>query len=115
MKNTQITLEFAIEFLEDLSDRFGNAGCNDYTLDYDDPVVRGFSQDIKSKVFYFSANQKVEGSYIDRNRLLIDLGDGAKEICRREDINLSGIHKSFCSNSQNHELTRKTIFKYRSV
>ena len=72
---------------------FENQKDSDYAiLDYDDPAIRGLSQDIKSTVFYFSANQKVRGSYIDRDRLLIDLGDGAEEICRREDISLSGIH-----------------------
>ena len=72
---------------------FENQKSSDYAiLDYDDPLIRELSNRIKSKVFYSSAEKKVRGSYINGDKLLIDLGDGAEEICRKKDINLSGEH-----------------------
>ena len=72
---------------------FKNQESSDYAiLNYDDPTVREFSGRVRSKVFYFSTKQKVKGSYVNRDSLLIDLGDGAEEICRKSDINLPGVH-----------------------
>ena len=66
--------------------------CDYAILNYDDPKVRELSDRIKSKIFYFSMNQKVKGSYIEDGRLFIDLGEGPIEICRKEDVYLSGNH-----------------------
>lgn len=72
---------------------FENQQDSDYAiLPYDDAVLRNLADKIKPRAFYFSIDQKVKGAYIDGDKLIIDLGDGAEEICERNDINLPGIH-----------------------
>ncbi|GAF88356.1 unnamed protein product, partial [marine sediment metagenome] len=61
-------------------------------LDYDDSAIRKLSESIKSRVFYFSVNQKVKGSYLSGEKLFVDFGNGAEEVCRKKDINLRGTH-----------------------
>lgn len=72
---------------------FENQESYDYAiLNYDDPVIRELSNRIKSKVFYFSMNQKVKGSYMEDDRLFVDLGEGPQELCRRDGMSLSCAH-----------------------
>lgn len=72
---------------------FGNQRSGDYAvLNYDDPAVREFSNRINSDVYYFSMSERVRGSYLEGDKLFVDLGDGPAEICRRDDVNLSGAH-----------------------
>jgi UDP-N-acetylmuramoylalanine--D-glutamate ligase len=72
---------------------FVNQKNSDYAiLNYDSPIIRGFSNKIRTKNFYFSTREKVKGAYLEDNKLFVDLGDGAIEVARREDINLPGEH-----------------------
>ncbi|MDP3790313.1 MAG: UDP-N-acetylmuramoyl-L-alanine--D-glutamate ligase, partial [Candidatus Omnitrophota bacterium] len=81
------------EYAEAKSRIFENQKSDDYAvLNYDDPAVRALGDKIKSKVFYFSMKQKIAGAYLDGEKLMLDLGKGPVEICRRKDINLAGEH-----------------------
>jgi UDP-N-acetylmuramoylalanine--D-glutamate ligase len=72
---------------------FENQESCDYAiLNYDDPEIRRIGGLIKSKAFYFSSNQRVKGSYLEGDGLFVDLGDGPTEICKRQDVSLSGTH-----------------------
>jgi len=72
---------------------FENQKSGDYAvLNYDDSAVRALGDKIKSKVFYFSMKQKVRGAYLESEKLMLDLGKGPVEICRRKDISLLGEH-----------------------
>jgi UDP-N-acetylmuramoylalanine--D-glutamate ligase len=72
---------------------FENQDVCDYAiLNYDSPVIRGFSDRIHSQVFYFSIVHKVKGCYVESGRLFVDLGQGPTEICRKEDVALQGAY-----------------------
>ncbi len=62
-------------------------------LNYDDPIVRKFILEAKSKVLYFSTQTIVqEGAYIKNHRLYIRVGGKEKEIINTKEIPLIGEH-----------------------
>ncbi|OPL12028.1 MAG: hypothetical protein AVO34_02105 [Firmicutes bacterium ML8_F2] len=65
---------------------------NYLVLNYDDKQVREFSQEAKSKVFYFSQNNQsasdFQGSFVKDDKIYFN----SEEICSLEEIRLKGRH-----------------------
>lgn len=59
-------------------------------LNYDDEVVRNLSKEIKSKVYYFSTRENVEGIYLKDEKIFINLGREEIYVCDRKDSVLLG-------------------------
>lgn len=61
-------------------------------LNYDDPFVKKMSSYIKSHVYYFSAEHKVKGAYLDENKICFSDGEKDEFICETCDMAMSGKH-----------------------
>ena len=57
-------------------------------LNYDDPLVRGFGEKTKAKVFYFSTQERVFGAYLQDG----DLYFGKEKILAVADLPVGGLH-----------------------
>lgn len=60
-------------------------------LNYDDPVVRGFAKNCKSKVIYFSVQNKVDGAYADGGSLYFR-GEKYLDVA---DMTVGGVHNIY--------------------
>lgn len=62
-------------------------------LNFDDPVVRDLKDRAKAQVIFFSRQRKVDkGAFVEEGWLYLDLGDGARPLCRVEELSLKGAH-----------------------
>ncbi|GFN24078.1 MAG: UDP-N-acetylmuramoyl-L-alanine--D-glutamate ligase [Thermoanaerobacteraceae bacterium] len=62
-------------------------------LNFDDPVVRELKNKAKGQVLFFSRERRPErGAFVQEGRLCLDLGDGARYLCRVEELALKGAH-----------------------
>ena len=57
-------------------------------LNYDDPIVRGFSEKTKAQVLYFSVKERVQGSYYEDGALWF----GKEKILPVSDLPVGGLH-----------------------
>jgi len=72
---------------------FENQKRADYAiLNFDDPEIRRFSENVKPDRCYFSLKDEVRGAYVRDGRIMVDLGEGPVKVCRVSDVNLPGIH-----------------------
>lgn len=73
---------------------FRNQDENGYTiLNYDDPLVRGFKDELRSKLVWFSVDNKLDrGVYIDDGYIIIDDGSIREKVLRVDEIRLLGRH-----------------------
>lgn len=72
---------------------FENQDRSDYAVvNYDDAESVKLAKSIKADIYYFSLRQKVRGSYVFGERLVINTGGGKEELCRISDIPLYGLH-----------------------
>lgn len=60
-------------------------------LNYDDPVVRGFAKNCKAKVVYFSAQNKVDGAYLEDGSLYFK-GEKYLDV---SDMTVGGLHNIY--------------------
>lgn len=60
-------------------------------LNYDDEIVRGFAQNTKAKVIYFSLKNKVDGAYFEDGSVYFN-GDRYFDI---EDMTVGGVHNIY--------------------
>ncbi len=60
-------------------------------LNYDDETVRGFSEQVKAKVIYVSAKERVDGAYF-KDGIIYFMGE---EIAEERDLPLRGIHNLY--------------------
>ena len=60
-------------------------------LNYDDKIVKGFSTEIKSKILYVSTKEKVNGAYLDGNKLYYF----DEYITSKDELKLSGEHNVY--------------------
>lgn len=58
-------------------------------LNYDDPTVRDFYDAVNSKVYFVSTKSKVKGSYLEDNKIMVDL-DGAYPLMSIDEVPLKG-------------------------
>ncbi len=79
------------EYLEVKKRTFINQTDKDYAiLNYDDKTVRNLSNNINSRVLFFSTKKEVEGAYLTNGKLLIQFDNIKKEIIDSKDILLRG-------------------------
>lgn len=73
---------------------FVNQDNTDYTvLNYDDPLLRSFKDEIKSNIIWFSTNEKLEkGIYIEGEDIVIKDGGETYTIMSTKDIKVLGRH-----------------------
>ncbi|NLY46439.1 MAG: UDP-N-acetylmuramoyl-L-alanine--D-glutamate ligase [Tissierella sp.] len=73
---------------------FLNQENKDFTvLNYDDPILRTFKDEIKSNIIWFSTNEKLDkGIYIDEEYIIINNGVEAVNFMSYKDINILGRH-----------------------
>lgn len=60
-------------------------------LNYDDPVVRGFAKNCRAKVVYFSAQNKVDGAYLEDGSLYFK-GEKYLDV---DDMTVGGLHNIY--------------------
>lgn len=58
-------------------------------LNYDDSTVRDFYDAVNSKVYFISTKSKVKGSYLEDNKIMVDL-DGAYPLMSIDEVPLKG-------------------------
>ncbi|KNZ70473.1 UDP-N-acetylmuramoylalanine--D-glutamate ligase [Thermincola ferriacetica] len=73
---------------------FENQGPEDFAvLNFDDPKVAAWAEQVKAQVIFFSRRHKLEkGVYVRQDRIIIDLGQGSKDVCSVKDIFIRGNH-----------------------
>ncbi|ADG83007.1 UDP-N-acetylmuramoyl-L-alanine--D-glutamate ligase [Thermincola potens] len=73
---------------------FENQGPEDFAvLNFDDPKVAACAEQVKAQVIFFSRRHKLEkGVYVRQDRIIIDLGQGSKDVCSVKDIFIRGNH-----------------------
>lgn len=70
---------------------FENQDNGDYAiLNYDDDRIRNLKTDLKSKVYYFSMYEEVEGIYHKNGKLFLNLNGNHIEVIDRKEISLIG-------------------------
>ncbi len=57
-------------------------------LNYDDPTVRAFAENVKAKVLYFSVRERVQGGYLENG----DLYFGKEKILSAKELPAEGLH-----------------------
>lgn len=57
-------------------------------LNYDDPITRGFAENAKCKILYFSVKERVYGAYYEKG----DLYFGKEKIMSARDLPADGLH-----------------------
>lgn len=60
-------------------------------LNYDDDTVRSFERDVASRVYFFSLNQKVKGSYAERGKIYF-CDENIEYIADTRDMRIKGEH-----------------------
>lgn len=66
---------------------------NDYSvINYDYRVPKSFAQKTEAQIYYFSAHKKVNGSYVENEKIYINTQDKAEEIGQTKDFLLKGKH-----------------------
>lgn len=62
-------------------------------LNWDDDDVRAMAEHTDARIFWFSRQERVErGAYLDDDWIVVDDGQQAVRICRRQDVSLPGDH-----------------------
>jgi len=70
---------------------FENQDKNDFAiLNYDDEVVRNLSKEIKSKVYYFSIENEVEGIFLKDGKIFLNLDNEKVFVADRNESTLIG-------------------------
>lgn len=71
-----------------------NQDKDDFTvLNYDDPILRRFQDEIKSNIIWFSTNEKLDkGIYIDGEEIIINSDGKSINFMSLKDINILGRH-----------------------
>ena len=70
---------------------------NDFAiLNYDDVNVRKISNEIKSRIYWFSQNEPLsQGAYLNQNILQITIGNKTYPICHKSDLKVLGKHNIY--------------------
>ncbi len=72
---------------------FENQNEDDYlVLFYDDPAVSTLGENAKSRVFYFSLENEVEGAYLKDNTLYLRVEGQTTELVKKNELPLQGVH-----------------------
>lgn len=81
-------------YIESKKKIFLNQDSSDYTvLNYDDPILRTFKDEIQSNIIWFSTNEKLhKGIYIDGEDIVINNGEKVTHIMSSKDIKILGRH-----------------------
>lgn len=105
---------------------FANLDRDDYiVLNYDDPLLRSFKNEIKGKIIWFSTNEKLDGGiYIDGEDIIIDNGKEKITFMKYKDINIPGKHNienvlgciGICISMEvDLNILKKTIIDFKGV
>ncbi len=67
---------------------------DDFTiLNYDDPILREISKEVKSKLVFFSADNKLDfGVYVEGDYIVVNNGSDIEKVIRYKDIKIPGKH-----------------------
>lgn len=67
---------------------------NDYAIfNYDDMTCREMAKGLASRIVWFSRREKVPyGAYVMDGQIVLNLGDGVKEICKADEVFIPGLH-----------------------
>ena len=73
---------------------FLNQNEDDYTiLNYDDPIVRGFKDEVNSKVFFFSTDNILDkGVYLEDGFIVVNDGINKLKVLKPSEIRIPGKH-----------------------
>lgn len=72
---------------------FANQDNNDFAVfNYDDPLVRAQSKNVRGNVVFFSRKEIVKGAYVLNNRIIFEYGDIKLDICDINDVYIPGDH-----------------------
>jgi len=81
------------DYLGSKKNIFKNQGKDDFVvLNYDDPNLKGLKDEIDARVYFFSMDSKVEGCYLDEEKLILNMDGKELTVCRADDIMLKGSH-----------------------
>ncbi len=59
-------------------------------LNYDDEIVRNLSKEIRSKIYFFSLNEEVEGIFLKDKKIFININNEKIYVCDRDESSLIG-------------------------